>query len=161
MKIEFFFYFKIFGENKMARLFLLLLIGIAIVPSFQSARHGFDPELLHVSNDGDKFSAPTLIRPEMFGEFIHGAAIRSKRDVNMAPSDTSSSKTSKDSTTPSNPSTVPLKKPAQMDVNDRTNLTTQTTNNITTMVNIEFRMFFFHADLFVCFDDFFLSIRKK
>lgn len=117
----------------MARLFpFLLLIGISIVPSFQSARHGFDPELLHVSNEN---SAPTLIEPEMFGEFVHGAAMRSKRDVKMASNDAGTSQTSKDSTTPSNPSMIPLKKPSLMTTNDRTNLTEKTTNNITTMVN--------------------------
>lgn len=130
----------------MARLFLLLfLIGISIVPSFQSARHGFKPEILHVNTDGK--SSPTFIQPEMFGEFVYGAAIRNKRDVKMTSSETSASQTSKDSTTPSNPATVPLKKPLPMNANDRTNLTAQTTNNITTMVNRNFSFLFFFVQI--------------
>lgn len=121
----------------MARLFsLFLLIGISIVPSFQSARYGDDPELLHVSNEKSP-SSPILIPPEMLGEYVHGAAMRRKRDVKMPSSDAGT----KDSTTPSNPSTIPLKKPLQ--TNERTNLTIQTTNNITTMVN--------KSKLFICY----------
>lgn len=116
----------------MARLFLLLLlIGISIVPSFQSARHGEEPELLHVSKEKSSANSPISIPPEMLGEFVYGATMRSKRYVKATSSDAGT----KDSTTPANPSTIPLKKPSQVTTNDRTNLTTQTTNNITTMVS--------------------------
>lgn len=138
MKIEHFL-FRNFGEIMARLLSLLLFIGILIVPSFQSARHGDEPELLHVSKEKSAVNSPIRIPAEMLGEYVHGAAMRSKRDVKMTSSDAGT----KDSTTPSNPSTIPLKKPTQITTNDRTNLTTQTTNNITTMVNKTEKLFLF------------------
>lgn len=142
----------------MARLFLLLLIiGISIVPSFQSERYGDDPELLHVSKEKSSAS-PIRIPAEMFGEYVTGSAMRRKRDVKMTSSDAGGTK---DSTTPSNPSTIPLKKPQT--TNERSNLTVITSNNITTMVNkstICFYAIFFCLQKFSCSKYFLFCLLK-
>lgn len=121
----------------MARLFLYSLFLINFIIPNQSARHGFDPDILHVRNELS--SSPTIIEPEMFGAFVHDGTVRSKRD-------TSSTQTSKTNTAPVSTSAAaekPSKKitnPSTMTVNGRSNMTMQTTNNITTMVSLRFSL---------------------
>lgn len=109
---------------KMARFiqFLLLIELISIIPSMQSARHGFDPELLHADKELPLNQAE-VIEPEAFSAFV-----RSRRDVTASSSD--STKSSSASATTKQPM-VP-----QSTTNARPNVTMQTENNITTMVGV-------------------------
>lgn len=121
-------------ESKMARLlyFLLFIELILIIPSHQSPRHGFAPEILHADNELPK---PNMLEPEMFASFVHS---RSKRDVKPNSSEASASQSG---TLPSSATSTadksPKKKPnvSEMTVDGRTNVTIRTTNNITTMVS--------------------------
>lgn len=119
----------------MAQLYyFLLFIEIAlIIPSQQSVRHGFEPELLHADNER---SMATIIEPEMLQSFIHS---RNKREVKTSSSETGSSQPLKPDKPPSPPNSDLASKntpnAAQITV-VRTNVTVLTINNITTMVSI-------------------------
>lgn len=142
----------------MARLFIFALFSLVslLTPSQCQTRHGFEPEILHASYQK---SSPATIDAEMLGAFVHNGAVRNKRDVKTASSETGSSQASKTSAAPSTSATdsdksskKPLN-PSQMTVNARGNNTEQTTNNITTMVRSQF--------LFVCIVYFHLPARKS
>lgn len=102
--------------------FLLLIELISILPSLQSARYGFDPEILHADKDLPVFK---VIEPEALSAFV-----RSRRDVTASSSDN----------TKSTSTSATAKKPAvsQTTANTRENVTMQTVNNITTMVGVIF-----------------------
>lgn len=119
-------------ESKMAQMiyFLLFIELILIIPSHQSPRHGFAPELLHADNE---LNGPKTIGAESFAPFMHG--IRNKRDVKPSSTET----TSKSGTSPSaaTSSEKPTKnKPIISQMTGRANVTIQSTNNMTTMVSI-------------------------
>lgn len=126
----------------MAQLFIcaLILLVSLLTPSQCQSRHGFEAETLHV---GYEKSSPTIIDAEMLGAFIHNGALRSKRDVKTTSSETGSSQVTKASTAPSTASSATnsdkssnkSSNPSQMTFNVRSNMTMQTTNNITTMVS--------------------------
>lgn len=123
-------------ESKMARFvyFLLLIELILITPSYQNPRHGFAPEILHANNE---LAQPTILEPEALGAFVHGT--RTKRDVK---SSEATSKSSSASSIPENSAN----KISSVSVNGRTNATSQTINNITTMVS-NLRLLSFYLDL--------------
>lgn len=102
--------------------FLLLIELISISPTLQSARHGFEPELLHADNE---LPVVQVIKPEALSAFV-----RSRRDVTASSSD--SSKSTSASATSKKPTV------SQTMANARENVTMQTVNNITTMVGVIF-----------------------
>lgn len=106
-------------------LFLVLVEFMLIIPSHQSPRHGLPANLLHADNE--KWSAKTISMD--FDTFVH----RSKRDLKTGPGEASASPSTKN--TPLT-SVTSAKKPMST-----VNVTTTTTNKITTVVSNDINLF--------------------
>lgn len=143
----------------MARLLcysIFIVLILQIVPTHQTERHGFDPELLYMSKE-ESNNGPKLIEPELLGSFVFKA--RTKRETRE--SDISSSQIMKNNT--NSPTTIQSSTNLSNDqltkkVTNLTpmltkqlmnNLTMQTINNITTMVSIAF--LYLHFEFSLCF----------
>lgn len=116
--------------------YLLLIETVLIIPTQESVRFGFDPELLHANNE---WSMPTIIEPEILESFVHGSATRNKREVKTNSSETSGSQPLKTDKPPlslnSDQASKNTPNASQMTV-VRNNVTVPEISNITTVVSV-------------------------
>lgn len=123
----------------MARLLCFaFLIPFCIIESTAQKRHGFKPEILHITNEEWMINSPVEMNAALF--------LRSKRETKttnddevMKPKINNEKQNFRDGN-----STVDPK------VNVRSNITTQTTNNITTVVR--FHCSFMNIEKFIKFN---------
>lgn len=118
----------------MARLFGLsiLLVFLLIESTFQE-RHGFSSDLLHVYDETKSIGSPATITPEFLDSFVQNLIMRSKRDTKISNDDKTTKSTVNNAKIPES-SASNGNSTAESQIPMKNNATTQTINNITTMV---------------------------
>lgn len=113
----------------MARLLCVaFFIVFSIIEPTTQKRHGFKPEILHITDEERPINSPVEMNPVLLSSYV----LRSKRETKMSnddeitkPNMNNGKKNFRDGN-----SSIDLQ------VNVKSNMTIQTTNNITTMVSI-------------------------
>lgn len=112
----------------MARLlYFTFLIVFSIIDSTTQKRHGFKPEILHITDEELPINSPVEMNPALLSSYV----LRPKRETKMPNDDevTKRNMNNGEQNFRDGNSTI------DPQVNVKNNMTMQTTNNITTMVS--------------------------
>lgn len=112
----------------MARLICFaFLIVFSIIESTTQKRHGFKPEILHITDEERPINSPVEMNPALLNSYVFRSKRETKTPIDddvIKPSMNKGKQNFRDGNSTVDPQ-----------VNAKSNMTTQTTNNITTMVS--------------------------